>query len=118
LISKTRKEGIQPNVGTYNILIDKSPDYRKTDELMAEMKREGIQPSINAFCILFSKASPVINPEEIIRMYEEGKYTSEEPIQAAIANYRKHKMIEQALYLSKRFPHLKAAQKVLQQVGE
>jgi hypothetical protein len=118
LMKEMRKEGIQSNIVTYNTLINKSPDYEKAVGLMNEMRKEGIRPDISAYNTLFSKDLSSIVPDEIIRVYGDGKCAGEEPIQAAIASYRKHRMIEQALYLAERYPHLQAAQKVLRQVGK
>jgi hypothetical protein len=116
LMNEMRKEGIQPNVFTYNTLIGKSPDYEKSVGLMNEMRKEGVQPDFVTYSKLFSKDLSCISPEEIIKVYVDGECARDEPIQAAIANYRKHCRIEQALYLAKRYPHLRSAQKVMRQV--
>ena len=117
LLNEMHKEGIQPNVVTYNTLLDKEPDYKKAVDLLNEMHKEGIQPDVVTYCTLFNKDLSSISVKEVMRVYEEGKCANEEPIQTVIANYRKHYRIEDALYLSKRYPHLQAAHKVMQRAA-
>ncbi|MCH8086630.1 MAG: hypothetical protein IIC81_02135, partial [Chloroflexi bacterium] len=51
-----RREGIQPDVVTYNTLISKAPSYETAEAWVETMRREGIQPNVVTYNTLISKA--------------------------------------------------------------
>jgi tetratricopeptide (TPR) repeat protein len=111
-------EGIQPNVVTYNTLINKAPDYDAAKAWVDTMRAEGIQPNVVTYSTLFSKDLSGKSADDILEWYLAQKYHSEEPIQAAIATYRKIRRIDQALRLALDYPHLQAARKLLREHDE
>ena len=111
-------EGIQPDVVTYNTLIDKAPDYDAAKAWVDTMRAEGIQPDVVTYSTLFSKDLSGKSADDILEWYLAQKYHSEEPIQAAIATYRKIRRIDQALRLALDYPHLQAARKLLREHDE
>jgi tetratricopeptide (TPR) repeat protein len=117
-VDKMCKEGIQPNVVTYSTLIDKAPDYDVAKTWVDKMCKEGIQPNVVTYSTLFSKDLSGKSADDILEWYLAQKYHPEEPIQAAIATYRKIRRIDQALRLALDYPHLQAARKLLREHDE
>ena len=117
-VDTMHEEGIQPNVVTYNTLINKAPDYDAAEAWVDTMREEGIQPNIVTYSTLFSKDLSGKWADDILEWYLAQKYHPEEPIQAAIAAYRKLRRIDQALRLALDYPHLQAARKLMRKHEE
>ena len=108
-----REEGIQPDVFTYSTLVNKAPDYDAAKAWVDTMCEEGIQPNVFTYSKLFSKDLSAQLADDILRWYLAQKYHPEEPIQAAIATYRKVHHIDQAIRLALDYPHLQVARKLM-----
>jgi tetratricopeptide (TPR) repeat protein len=108
-----REEGIQPNVVTYNTLINKAPDYDVAEDWINAMREEGIQPNVVTYTTLFSKDLSRTSADDILKWYLAQEYHPEEAVQTAIASYRKASRIDQALRLALDYPHLQAARKLI-----
>jgi tetratricopeptide (TPR) repeat protein len=117
-VDKMREEGLQPNVVTYNTLINKAPDYDAAKAWVDKMREEGIQPNVATYSTLFSKDLSGKPADEIVEWYLAQKYHPDEPIQAAIAAYRKIHLIDQALRLALDYPHLQVARKLIRKHQE
>jgi len=113
-----REEGIHPSVVTYNTLISKAPDYDEAKALVDTMREEGIHPNVVTYSTLFSKDLSEESADDILKWYLAQEYHPEEPIQAAIASYRKIHRIDQALRLALDYPHLPAARKLIREHEE
>ena len=118
LVEQMSGEGIAPDVVSYNTLIAKAPDYDEAKGLVEQMRGEGIAPNVATYCTVFSKSLGGKSADEIVEWYVAQEYDSEEPIQAAIANLRRSGNIDEALSLSLKYPHLPAAQKVIQRAKD
>ena len=117
-VDTMREEGIQPDVVTYDTLMNKAPDYDEAKAWVDTMREEGIQPDVATFSTLFSKDLSGKPADEILKWYLAQKYHPEEPIQAAIAAYRKIHRIDQALRLALDYPHLQVARKLIRKHEE
>jgi len=117
-VSTMRRKGIQPNIVTYGILIKKAPDYDAAKAWVGTMRRKGIQPAVVTYSTLFSKDLSGKLADDILEWYLAQEYHPEEPIQAAIAVYRKLHRIDQALRLALDYPHLQAARKLIRKHEE
>jgi tetratricopeptide (TPR) repeat protein/class 3 adenylate cyclase len=117
-VETMRGEGIQPGVVAYNILIKKAPDYDAAKAWVETMRGEGIQPSVVTYSTLFSKDLSGKPADEILEWYLAQEYQPEEPIQTAIAAYRKIHRIDQALRLALHYPHLQTARKLMRKHEE
>jgi class 3 adenylate cyclase len=117
-VETMRGEGIQPGVVAYNILIKKAPDYDAAKAWVEMMRGEGIQPSVVTYSTLFSKDLSGKPADEILEWYLAQEYQPEEPIQTAIAAYRKIHRIDQALRLALDYPHLQTARKLMRKHEE
>ncbi len=118
LVDTMREERIQPNVVTYSTLVDKAPDYNAAKTWVKTMRAEGIQPNIPTYTALFSKDLSHKSADHILEWYLGQEYHPEEPIQAAIATYRRVRCIEEALRLTLDYPHLQAARKLIREHEE
>jgi len=117
-VDKMREEGIRPDVVAYHTLINKAPDYDAAKAWVDKMREEGIQPDVATYSTLFSKDLSGKLADEILEWYLAQKYHPEEPIQAAIAAYRKIHLIDQALRLALDYPHLQVARKLIRKHEE
>jgi tetratricopeptide (TPR) repeat protein len=108
-----KDEGIQPNVVTYSSLISISPDYDTASRWLETMKDEGIQPDVVTYNSVLSRDLSDAPAAKLLDWYLSQQYHPEEPIQAAIASYRKAGLIQEALLLALHYPHLQAARKVI-----
>ncbi len=111
-----QKEGIQPNVITYNALITKSTNFDGAMSLLEGMQKAGIQPNSDSYTRLFSKNLSGKSAEEILTWYRAQGVGSDEPIQAAMAAYRKAGHIDQALRLAVEYPQLAASKKMIREI--
>jgi len=118
LLERMHQEGILPDVYTYSILVGKAQNYDLSKELVETMIREGIQPNIVTYQAMFSKDLTDVSAEVILKWYFDQEYHPEEPIQTAIAKYRKSGNIDQALRLALEYPHLLSARKLIRQNSE
>jgi len=82
------------------------------------MREEGIHPNVVTYSTLFSKDLSEESADDILKWYLAQEYHPEEPIQAAIASYRKIHRIDQALRLALDYPHLPAARKLIREHEE
>jgi len=117
-VDTMRRKGIQPDIITYGILIKKAPDYDAAKAWVERMCREDIQPAVVTYSTLFSKDLSSKLADDILEWYLAQEYHPEEPIQAAIAVYRKLHRIDQALRLALDYPHLQAARKLIRKHEE
>ena len=108
-----RNEGLQPSVITYSTLISLAPNYDSAISWLETMQNEGLQPDVITYTNLFRLSITAQSSEELLSWYLAQPYHPEEPIQAAIAGYRKQGQIDQALLLVLNYPHLEAARKVI-----
>ena len=115
LLDTMREEGIQPNVITYSTLIKKAPDYDEAKALVDTMGGEGIQPNVFTYSTLFNKDLSGVLADNILKWYLAQKYHPPQPIEAAIASYRKRRCLDQALRLSLGYPHMPAARKLIRE---
>ena len=113
LIEQMRGEGITPNVITYNTLIAKATDYNEAKSLIEQMRSEGITPNVATYCTVFRKSLAGRSADEIVEWYIAQESDSDEPIQTAIASFRRAGNIDEALNLSLKYPHLPAAEKTI-----
>ncbi|HBR10183.1 TPA: hypothetical protein DD712_02880, partial [Candidatus Acetothermia bacterium] len=97
---------------------DKAPDYDVAKAWAETMREEGIPLDVVTYSTLFSKDLSRKLADDILEWYLAQKYHPEEPIQAAIATYRKIHYIDQALRLALDYPHLQAARKLLREHDE
>jgi len=118
ILKNIRAARLAPNVVTYNTLIDKAPDYDVAKAWAETMREEGIPLDVVTYSTLFSKDLSRKLADDILEWYLAQKYHPEEPIQAAIATYRKIHYIDQALRLALDYPHLQAARKLLREHDE
>jgi len=117
-VDTMREEGIQPDVFIYNTLINKAPGYDAAKAWVDTMREEDIQPNVVTYSTLFSKELSGKPADEILEWYLAQKYHPEEPIQAAVAAYRKIHRIDQALRLALDYPHLQVARKLIRKHEE
>jgi len=115
LLDVMQKEGIKPDTNSYNALVSKAPDYDTAKSLVEFMYKEGIRPNLVTYNRLFSKNLSGKRAEDILSWYRAQNYCPDEPIQAAVANYRKLGLIDDALRLATEYPHLQVAQKVVKE---
>ena len=100
---------------TYNTLIFKATDYQTAEAIFPMMERDGIQPNVVTYNRLFSKNLSEKSAEGLLSWYLAQKNHPEEPIQAAIASYRKIGRTDNALRLALDYPHLAVARKLLRE---
>ncbi len=117
-VEAMRAEGIHPNVVTYNTLISKAETYDEAKAWVETMWAEGIQPNVVTYQNVFGKDLSCQSADDILKWYLSQEYHPEEPIQTAIAGYRRKQLIDQALRLSLDYPHLQAARRVVREHGE
>jgi tetratricopeptide (TPR) repeat protein len=117
-LERMTAEGIQPDVFTYSMLISKAPDYKAAKGWLERMTAEGIQPNVFTYSTLFSKDLSKQSADDLLKWYLDQKYHPEEPIQAAIAVYRRSRHLDQALRLALDYPHLEAARKLIRDYPE
>nr|AAU82142.1 pentatricopeptide (PPR) repeat-containing [uncultured archaeon GZfos10C7]QNO54052.1 hypothetical protein JNMMCFNH_00004 [Methanosarcinales archaeon ANME-1 ERB6] len=110
-----KEENVQPDIFTYNTLIKKAPDYDEAKALVGTMRRESIQPNVFTYNTLFSKDISMVLADDVLKWYLAQKYHPPQPIQAAIASYRKRHCLDQALRLALSYPHLQAARKLIRE---
>ncbi len=116
-VERMRQKGIVPDVVTYNTLVSLAPDYGQAVEWVETMRQEGILPDLITYSTLFSKDLSAQSADSILEWYMAQEYRSEEPIQAAIATYRKSGRIGEALRLALDYPHTQAAGKLMRDRG-
>jgi tetratricopeptide (TPR) repeat protein len=107
------KDKIPPNVVTYDAPIKKSPDYETAKSWLETMLKEDVQPDVKTYCSLFSKNLSNVSAEDVLEICKAAKCEADDPIQSAIASYRKSHKIEQALRLALDYPRLQAAHKLM-----
>ncbi len=117
-VETMRAAGVQPNVVTYNTLVAKAPDYDTALQWLETMQAEDIQPNVLTYSALFSKDLSAQSAEGVLDWYLDQPYHPEGPIQAAIAEFRKKRRIDQALRLVLGYAHLPAARRVIREYGE
>ncbi len=115
ILSSIQATGLIPNIFTYNTLIKKAPDYDEAKALVDTMREEGILPNDVTYNTLFIKDLSGTLADDILKWYFAQKYHPEQPIQAAIASYRKIYCLDQALRLALDYPHLQAARKLIRE---
>jgi len=115
LLEVMQKENIKPDTNSYNALISKTPDYDTARSLVELMQKEGIRPNLVTYNRLFSKNLSGRRAQDILNWYRLQNYRPDEPIQAAVAGYRKLGLIDDALHLAAEYPHLQVAQKVVKE---
>ena len=113
LFRRGRSSSLRPDVVTYNTLISLAPDYREARSLLKEMREAGIPPDVVTYNTLLSKDLTTTSADDLLGWYLSQPYHPEEPLQAAIASYRKAKRIQDALRVALDYPHLQAARKLM-----
>jgi tetratricopeptide (TPR) repeat protein len=110
-----REEGVQPDVFTYSTLIAQAPDYETAKSWLETMRKEGVQPDVVTYSSLFHKDLSAEPADAILKWYLAQEPHPVEPIQAAIASYRRARQIDQAIRLALDYPHLLAARKLIRE---
>ena len=118
MMKSIRDARLAPDIVTYNTLSNKAPDYDAAKAWVETMREEGIQPNVVTYSTLFSKDLSGKLADDILEWYLDQEYHPEEPIQAAIAAYRKLRRVDQALRLALDYPHLQAARKLMRKHEE
>jgi tetratricopeptide (TPR) repeat protein/class 3 adenylate cyclase len=115
LVDTMREEGVPPDVFTYNTLIYKTSNYNEAIAWVYKMREAGIPPNVVTYSTLFSKDLSEVLASDLLKWYLAQKYHPSQPIQAAIASYRKRRCISQALHLALGYPHLPVARKLIRE---
>jgi tetratricopeptide (TPR) repeat protein len=108
-----RKEGIAPNVITYNTLIDKA-DFANGKQLLETMRKEGIAPNVITYNSLF-KGDIGESADELLRWYLAQVNHPDSAIDVAIASYQRVGSIQNAMRLALDYPHLSTARKLMRE---
>ena len=107
-----RLKGIEPDVVTYNTLVSKAEDYSTAKDWYEKMRQEGIEPNVMTTATLFSKNLSTVPVEELLTWYWSLGFRSGEPLQAAIASYRKANRLDCALRIALHYPYLNASKRL------
>ncbi|MBK7706668.1 MAG: hypothetical protein IPJ30_13055 [Acidobacteria bacterium] len=108
-----KKSGIDPNVVTYNTLINLAPDYATAVELKDEMKKSGIDPNPFTYSGIFSKDLTNINADHLLSWLLSERKRFPNQLQAAIKGFRMANKIEQALRIVLDYPYLDGSAKIM-----
>jgi len=111
-------EGIKPNVVTYSTLISQAKTFDDAKEWFAQMVAEGIKPNVVTYSTLFSKNLSRLSAKALLHWYHEQPYHPDQPLQAAISQYRKKRLYTHAFRLALNYPHLQASRTVLKELGQ
>jgi tetratricopeptide (TPR) repeat protein len=117
-LKQLRSEGIAPNVVTYNTMISLSPDYATAEGWLKQLRSEGIAPNMVTYFGIFSKGLSPGKAKDLLEKYLREPYHPEEPIQTAIASYRRIGSPDDAFYLSLHYPHLPVARKLFRELSQ
>ncbi|MCX5769570.1 MAG: hypothetical protein NTZ09_04770, partial [Candidatus Hydrogenedentes bacterium] len=109
---------ISPDLVTYNTLLKLPKTYEQDCGVIESMKAAGIPPNLVTYSTLFSKDLSGVTARELVGWYLEQQYCPAAPMSAAIANYRKKRLINESLCLCMYYPHLEAARKVIRKNRE
>ena len=114
-LARMEAEGITPNVVTYNTLVAKAPDYEAAKSWLERMGERGVAPNIRTYSGVLKKDLMGIPASDVLKWYWEQEYHPDGPLEAAIAFYRRKKLIGEALTLVMHYPYLPAAHKVMRE---
>lgn len=106
-------EGVRPDPGTYDLLIEKAGDIASGMRWIERMFKESIQPGMVSLLTLMSKEVGTVSADELLRWYLKLPYHPPEPMQRAIAAYRKRGDIDGAIRLALDYPYTEAAKKIM-----
>jgi tetratricopeptide (TPR) repeat protein len=113
LLDEMKSIGIKPNVISYNAAINIVVEFDVAKGIVEEMFLSKVQPNAVTFNRLFSKNISEVRAPELLRWYGRLKYHPEDPMQAAISNYRKLGLIEDAVFIAQRYPKLAISKKIM-----
>lgn len=116
LLDSAQAEGLKLNIVTYNMLISKAVDFETAKSWLEAMEKESVSPNLDTYNRLLSKNISSQPADDLLRWYLSQENHAEEPIQTAMATYRKYGRIEQALRLAVEYPHLPVAKKLIREI--
>jgi len=115
-VDTMRKKDIRPDLTTYNALIAKSIDFDTARSWLQAMQAKGIVPDIESYNGLFSKDLFGTSADELLSWYLAQEYHPDEPMQVAIASYRRTGHVNRALRLALEFPQLQSAKSLVREI--
>ncbi|MBS3910182.1 MAG: hypothetical protein KGZ93_11285 [Actinobacteria bacterium] len=116
LLDSVRAEGIKLNIVTYNMLISKAVDFDTAKSWLDAMARDSVKPNLDTYNRLLSKNISSQPAEELLKWYLSQEHHSEEPIQTAMATYRKYGRVDRSLRLAVEYPHLPVAKRLIREI--
>jgi tetratricopeptide (TPR) repeat protein len=116
LLDAVRAEGIRLNIITYNMLISKAIDFDTAKSWLEAMEKDSVSPNLDTYNRLLSKNISSQPAEDLLKWYLSQENNSEEPIQTAMATYRKYGRVDQALRLAVEYPHLPVAKRLIREI--
>lgn len=116
LLESAKAEGLKFNIVTYNTLISKAEDFETAKSWLEAMEKASVSPNLDSYNRLFSKNISSQPAGDLLRWYLSQEYHAEEPIQTAMATYRKYGRIDHALRLAVEYPHLPVAKKLIREI--
>jgi len=112
-LQRMEQEGITPDVVTYSKLMHNAPSYEEAKSWLARTEERGVSPNAYAYRTVLEKDLTGIPVSDVLKWYWEQEYHPDGPIEAAIAFYRKKRLMEVVLTLVMHYPYLQAAHKVM-----
>ena len=106
---------VEPNEGTFKILVEMAPDFDTAQRWVELMSGEGMRPSVGVLTLLFSKEPGEQSGDDLLAWYLSLDHHPSAPMQAAIDSYREAGRIDDALRLALDYPHIEAARTVFRQ---
>ena len=116
LLDSVQAEGIKLNIVTYNMLISKAIDFDTAKSWLDAMASDSVNPNLDTYNRLLSKNISSQPAEELLKWYLSQENHSEEPIQTAMATYRKYGRVDQSLRLAVEYPHLPVAKRLIREI--
>jgi tetratricopeptide (TPR) repeat protein len=111
-LERLEEQGVKPEALTFDLLIDKSGDVATGMRWIDRMFKAGIQPDVLSFLTLFAKDVGEVTADDLLGWYLNLPYHPSEPMQRAIAAYRRRGDIDGALRLALDYPYTEAAKKI------
>lgn len=109
------RTGVGLDAQSYALLVEKAEDFETARLWIEAMIEVGVEPEEMTFVSLFGKDLSRIDADWLLGWYLGLRYHPAKPIQRAIANYRRHGKIRDALRLALDYPHTQTALKTMRQ---